>query len=115
MEELPQDQVEKQVHNDPVPAEPEYTLEEIMREFGGWSKREDEPAKPETMPESAETENSPPPQTHDGQAPAPQSVTGDTIRFAPIRDEPEEPERPKIWTYKGEPAPQPEGDAAEDA
>ena len=35
MEELPQDQVEKQVHNDPVPAEPEYTLEEIMREFGG--------------------------------------------------------------------------------
>ncbi len=115
MEELPQDQVEKQVHNDPVPAEPEYTLEEIMREFGGWSKREDGPAKPETMPESAETENSPPPQTHDGQAPAPQSVTGDTIRFAPIRDEPEEPERPKIWTYKGEPAPQPEGDAAEDA
>ena len=56
MEELPQDQVEKQVHNDPVPAEPEYTLEEIMREFGGGSKREDEPAKPETMPESAETE-----------------------------------------------------------
>ena len=30
MEELPQDQVEKQVHNDPVPAEPEYTLEEII-------------------------------------------------------------------------------------
>ena len=75
MEELPQDQVEKQVHNDPVPAEPEYTLEEIMREFGGWSKREDEPAKPETMPESAETENSPPPQAHDGQAPAPQRLS----------------------------------------
>ena len=115
MEELPQDQVEKQVHNDAVPAEPEYTLEEIMREFGGWSKREDEPEKPDepvdagTEPETA----SAPPENESG-GPDPQTTAGDTIRFAPIRDEPEEPERPKIWTYKGEPEPEPNGEAAAD-
>ena len=32
-----------QLHIDPTPAEttPEYTLEDIMNEFGGWTKRED--------------------------------------------------------------------------
>ena len=35
-----------QLHIDPTPAEttPEYTLEDIMNEFGGWTKREPEPA-----------------------------------------------------------------------
>ena len=112
MEELPQDQVEKQVHNEAVPAEPEYTLEEIMREFGGWSKREDEPEEPEAAAAAPEPE--PSAQEAGDAAPAPQAVSGDTIRFAPIRDEPEEPERPKIWTYKGEPAPEPTGEAAKD-
>ena len=45
MEELPQKQNPEQLHTDEAPVqEPEYTLEEIMREFGGWTKREDEPA-----------------------------------------------------------------------
>ena len=45
MEELPQKQNPEQLHTDESPVqEPEYTLEEIMREFGGWTKREEEPA-----------------------------------------------------------------------
>ena len=45
MEELPQKQNPEQLHTDEAPVqEPEYTLEEIMREFGGWTKREEEPA-----------------------------------------------------------------------
>ena len=40
MEELPQKQNPEQLHTDEAPVqEPEYTLEEIMREFGGWTKR----------------------------------------------------------------------------
>ena len=114
MEELPQDQVEKQVHNEAVPAEPEYTLEEIMREFGGWSKREDEPEEPEAAAAAPEPETAPVQQNAGDTVSEAQTVTDDTVHFTPIRDEPEEPERPKIWTYKGEPAPEPTGEAARD-
>ena len=42
-----------QLHIDPTPAEttPEYTLEDIMNEFGGWTKREPEPAAASPEPE----------------------------------------------------------------
>lgn len=106
MEELPQEQLQQQVHKEAAPVEPEYTLEEIMREFGGWSHREEEPPAPPAR-ESPEAEEKPsgedtPPQTR---AEAPNPADGDTVRFAPIRTEPAEPERPRIWTYKGEPTP----------
>lgn len=101
MEELPQDQVQEQLHKDTVPAEPEYTLEEIMREFGGWSRREEELPTPEKTSEEPST-----PQNADAEQ-APAAVSGDTIRFAPVREPEQEPERPKIWTYKGEPTPEP--------
>lgn len=118
MEELPQDQDLKQVNQeDAVPAEPEYTLEEIMREFGGWSKREepDTAQKPEPAEPSAQPENEPEREAAEKEsAPQTQPVSGDTVRFAPIREEPKEPERPKIWTYKGEPPPEATGEAARD-
>ena len=113
MEQLPQDQELKQVHTEPEPAEqePEYTLEEIMREFGGWSHREEEaPPEPPTA-EKPEPEGAQ--QAQD--APA-RDTSGDTVRFTPIRDpEEQEPERPKIWTYKGEPAPEPTSATEPDA
>lgn len=109
MEDLPQDQVQQQVHNDPVPAEPEYTLEEIMREFGGWSHRDEDVGEASSIPSAASV-----PETAASVTPTAPASSGDTIRFAPIREEPEEPERPKIWTYKGEPTPEPDADAAQD-
>ncbi len=46
-----------QLHIDPTPAEttPEYTLEDIMNEFGGWTKREPEPAAASPEPEPPKT------------------------------------------------------------
>ena len=43
-----------QLHIDPTPAEttPEYTLEDIMNEFGGWTKRGPRQAAPEQPPEA---------------------------------------------------------------
>ena len=113
MKEKPQ-KPEQQVHIDPVSAqpEPEYTLEDIMNEFGGWSRREEEPAKqaeperepkPETAPESEPPRVWPPAESKD--APAPSAISGDTIRFTPVaQPEPEEPPV-KIWSYKGESGP----------
>lgn len=109
MEELPQNQNSEQLHMEEVPAqEPEYTLEEIMREFGGWTKREEEkPAEkaPETV--QAAAQESQPQDAAEPSKNAQALKNGDTIRFAPIREENAETERPKIWTYQGEPAPEP--------
>ena len=48
-----------QLHIDPTPAEttPEYTLEDIMNEFGGWTKREPGPAAVPEAPEPPKTED----------------------------------------------------------
>ena len=104
MKEKPQ-KPEQQVHIDPVSAqpEPEYTLEDIMNEFGGWSKREQPPATEEA---SVQPDVWPPEKSGGAQEPsAAQSSAGDTIRFTPIaQPEPEDPPV-KIWSYKGEAAP----------
>ena len=113
MEQLPQDQELKQVHTEPEPAEqePEYTLEEIMREFGGWSHREEE-----APPEPPAAEKPEPEGVQQAQDAPARDTSGDTVRFTPIRDpEEQEPERPKIWTYKGEPAPEPTSATEPDA
>ena len=117
-----------QLHIDPTPAEttPEYTLEDIMNEFGGWTKREPgpaavpeapeppEPVKPEEppAPEASETPEPAPEETETVRPaePAPKEgkqpdLSAQTMRFAPVTAEPPKPEQPTIWTYKGEPTP----------
>lgn len=107
MKEKPQEQ-EQQVHIDPASAqqEPEYSLEDIMNEFGGWSKRET-PAEPEAEPQTpAEPPRVWPPEQQAGPEPSAQpGLSGDTIRFTPVaQPEPEDPPV-KIWSYKGEAEP----------
>ena len=48
-----QDQTNEQLHiEDAAAAQEEYSLEDIMNEFGGWSKKPEEPEKsPEPEPE----------------------------------------------------------------
>ena len=75
--------------------EPEYSLEEIMNEFGGWTKRE-EPQ--ETAPGATVRLAAPAAGSPGGQEPS-EEEPADTIRFSPVheKDEPE-PERPAVWT-----------------
>ena len=110
-----------QLHIDPTPAEttPEYTLEDIMNEFGGWTKREPEPAavSPEPEPPKPEKpEETPTPETSETPEAAPQEaeavrpaepapkedkqpdLSAQTMRFAPVTAEPPKPEQPTIWT-----------------
>lgn len=120
MKEKPHEQ-EQQVHTMVEPAavqeEAEYSLEDIMNEFGGWSRRE-QPEKPE-QPEQSETPASAQPsapteQPEDGPQPEKTTLSGDTIRFTPItQPEPEDPPV-KIWSYKGESGPQ-EAEPLDDA
>lgn len=82
-----------QLHIDPTPAEttPEYTLEDIMNEFGGWTKREEQAAEPgETVRLASPAGRAPDaPASEEDEEPA------DTIRFAPVHTKTEsEPERP---------------------
>ncbi|MBQ1264124.1 MAG: hypothetical protein IIY04_01745, partial [Oscillospiraceae bacterium] len=120
-------QKEQQLHNEPASVdevmEEQFTLEDIIREFGGWSKREPEPTEQPQEPQ--------PPQEAPAEESAqeaeeeevltvreekiiefptePQQDAGsDTIRFAPIREEQEQPKEAEqqIWTYKGEPVPE---------
>ena len=91
MEPIRRPEDEAQLNKTPAEQEePEYSLEEIMNEFGGWTKREPEPSASPDAPEPEDAE------------------AADTIRFAPVhaKDEPE-PERPAVWTYQGEPDPEP--------
>ena len=84
--------------------EPEYSLEEIMNEFGGWTKREEQAAEPgETVRLASPAGRAPDaPASEEDEEPA------DTIRFAPVHTKTEsEPERPAVWTYQGEPDPEP--------
>ena len=84
MEELPQKQNPEQLHTDEAPVqEPEYTLEEIMREFGGWTKREEEPAPKAPEPVEAAAQEGRP---QDAAEPPPEQQAkalknGDTIRL----------------------------------
>ena len=110
-----------QLHIDPTPAEttPEYTLEDIMNEFGGWTKREPEPAAafPEPEPPKPEKpEETPTPETSETPEAAPQEaeavrpaepapkedkqpdLSAQTMRFAPVTAEPPKPAQPTIWT-----------------
>ena len=83
--------------------EPEYSLEEIMNEFGGWTKREEPKTEPGETVRLATPAGRPP----DAQTPSDEEAA-DTIRFAPVHTQKEpEPERPTVWTYQGEPDPEP--------
>ena len=104
MKEKPQEQ-EQQVHIDPASAqqEPEYSLEDIMNEFGGWSKRET-PAEPEAEPQTpAEPPRVWPPEQQAGPEPSAQpGLSGDTIRFTPVAQPAPEGQPGKIGSDKGE-------------
>ena len=123
-----------QLHIDPTPAEttPEYTLEDIMNEFGGWTKRAPEQdTAPANEPPAARTPDSlavpdgtqelapeMPEAAEDAaeiirvaentakEPEQPPDLSAQTMRFAPVSEEPEPDEAPKIWTYKGEPTPE---------
>ena len=130
MKKQSQDPNKEKLHiDDAAAAQEEYSLEDIMNEFGGWSKK----PEPEKTPEPAE--KTPPPddaqsrkseaaqdakvvrfpkgqpmraQTEPKETKNPADFTGQTIRFTPIRDEQlQQEEKPKIWTYQAEPDPEP--------
>ena len=81
-----------QLHIDPTPAEttPEYTLEDIMNEFGGWTKREPEPAAASPEPE-------PPKPEKPEETPTPE--TSETPEAAPQEAEAVRPAESEWWKY----------------
>ena len=113
MKDRPQKRETEQLHTGSAPVElEEYSLEEIMREFGGWSDWSEKdtgltppaPPEPEAPPEIPEAQKPEPEPQEPPQAEPAAEAGGDTIRFAPVQEP--EPEPPRIWTYKGEPTPQ---------
>lgn len=133
MKKQSQDQTNEQLHiDDAAAAQEEYSLEDIMNEFGGWSKKEEAaPEKPvqkplQKVPESAK----PAPETKvvrfpkgqpiraEGEPKEPKNPAdfkGQTIRFTPIREDTAPEEKPKIWTYQAEPDPEPVSDDPKEA
>ena len=134
MKKQSQDLTNEQLHiEDAAAVQEEYSLEDIMNEFGGWSKRSEPKTPPldtaQTLPEqkpeqSAPAEEADAPDTKIVRFPAqakrfpeekeekppknPADFTGQTIRFTPIREEQtQQAEKPKIWTYQAEPDPEP--------
>ena len=86
--------------------EPAYSLEEIMNEFGGWTKR-DAPAPAEPVTDETVRLAVPAAEAKGEEKPAEPHAGGDTIRFTPVEEEKApEPERPAVWTYRGEPDPE---------
>ena len=86
--------------------EPAYSLEEIMNEFGGWTKR-DAPAPAEPVTDETVRLAVPAAEAKGEEKPAEPPASGDTIRFTPVEEEKApEPERPAVWTYRGEPDPE---------
>ena len=86
--------------------EPAYSLEEIMNEFGGWTKR-DAPAPAEPVTDETVRLAVPAAEAQGEEKPAEPLAGGDTIRFTPVEEEKApEPERPAVWTYRGEPDPE---------
>lgn len=122
MKKQSQDPNSQKVHiDDAAAAQEEYSLEDIMNEFGGWSKKSASPPKaPATAQDTAE-KTPPAPKVLDARLAGsmmpgaeeekkppknPADFQGQTIRFTPIREEAAAPEeKPKIWTYQAEPAP----------
>ena len=83
-----------------------YSLEEIMNEFGGWTKR-DAPAPAEPVTDETVRLAVPAAEAKGEEKPAEPPAGGDTIRFTPVEEEKApEPERPAVWTYRGEPDPE---------
>ena len=137
MSDLPKNQNPEQLNNGSAsgdaPQSGEYSLEEIMNEFGGWSKKEPEPVQTEKKepeqpepekPKNAEEPSAAPEQKSEPpdnviafvpSASVPKAdMMADTLRFAPVAAPPPEPEpERKVWTYRGEPEP-PEDDASPD-
>ena len=139
MKKQSQDQTNEQLHiDDAAAAQEEYSLEDIMNEFGGWSKKEEASPKqqaqtppdlkkpPQKVPESAK----PAPETKvvrfpkgqpiraEGEPKEPKNPAdfkGQTIRFTPIREDTAPEEKPKIWTYQAEPDPEPVSDDPKEA
>ena len=86
--------------------EPAYSLEEIMNEFGGWTKR-DVPVPAEPVTDETVRLAVPAAEAKGEEKSAEPPAGGDTIRFTPVEEEKApEPERPAVWTYRGEPDPE---------
>ena len=135
MKKQSQDQTNEQLHiDDAAAAQEEYSLEDIMNEFGGWSKKL-EPEKPVQTPPDPQK---PPEKTPESRKPEakvvrfpkgqpiraegepkepknPADFKGQTIRFTPIREDTAPEEKPKIWTYQAEPDPEPVSDDPKEA
>ena len=120
-------ELDLQLNND-APDGESYSLEDIMREFGGWTKQEEEPAaEPEPEPEQPNEPEQPPQPEHPGvmrvaaDKPEPDKqpkfklvdLTGDTVRFKPVAEEVPEPE-PVRRTPPVEMPEEPEPDAADE-
>lgn len=122
-------ELDLQLNND-APDGESYSLEDIMREFGGWTKQEEEPAaepEPEPKPEQPNEPEQPPQPEHPGvmrvaaDKPEPDKqpkfklvdLTGDTVRFKPVAEEVPEPE-PVRRTPPVEMPEEPEPDAADE-
>lgn len=124
MKKQSQDQTNEQLHiDDAAAAQEEYSLEDIMNEFGGWSKKEEAaPEKPVQKPPQKVPESAKPapeakvvrfpkgqPIRAEGEHKEPKNPAdfkGQTIRFTPIREDTAPEEKPKIWTYQAEPDPE---------
>lgn len=139
MKKQSQDQTNEQLHiDDAAAAQEEYSLEDIMNEFGGWSKKEE--AAPEKPVQTPPDLKNPPQKVPESAKPAPETKVvrfpkgqpiraegepkepknpadfkGQTIRFTPIREDTAPEEKPKIWTYQAEPDPEPVSDDPKEA
>lgn len=107
----------EELEQQPVqPEEEEYSLEEIMREFGGWSKPE--PVGETTEPEAPE-EPQTPPETETAEQVSEEAPEAPEAEAAPEEAPPEERQKPKfvfidasagqqpesqVWTYTPAPA-----------
>ena len=137
MKKQSQDQTNEQLHiDDAAAAQEEYSLEDIMNEFGGWSKKEE--AAPKQQAQTPPEPQKPPEKTPESRKPEakvvrfpkgqpiraegepkepknPADFKGQTIRFTPIREDAAPEEKPKIWTYQAEPDPEPVSDDPKEA
>ena len=121
MKKNPQETAPRKLNIGTPPAEQqEWTLEEIMNEFGGWTKREQEAAPQPEVPEEPPQPEAPAPEPQEEEIPVslPEpkekkpDLSGDTIRFTPVQAPEPEPEAPpSVWKYQGE---QPPGTVVED-
>ena len=135
MKKQSQDQTNEQLHiDDAAAAQEEYSLEDIMNEFGGWSKKPEPEKQAQTPPDPQK----PPEKTPESRKPEakvvrfpkgqpiraegepkepknPADFKGQTIRFTPIREDTAPEEKPKIWTYQAEPDPEPVSDDPKEA